>query len=180
MTVSVRNLNRNNEMRLRTSPTASKFRVAFVDADRRAVVEAGDLLSIEVTDADGRLVAEGQLQIKPEHLANAFAIVNPRYNPIPDKTKLLQNYPNPFNPDTWIPFQLAESANVTISIYDISGRLIRTLVLDDRYAGFYTTRDRAAYWNGRNSIGEKVSSGVYFYRINAGKFYAIKRMAILK
>jgi hypothetical protein len=154
--------------------------VAFVDTDRNAVVEASDQLSIQVTDAYGRLVAEEHLRVEPTDLANAFKIVNPRYNPIPEYSALLQNYPNPFNPETWIPFQLSESANVTISLYDVSGNLIRTLALSNRHAGRYITKDRAAYWNGRNVTGEKVSSGIYFYRIDAGKFSATKRMVILK
>ncbi len=92
----------------------------------------------------------------------------------------LQNYPNPFNPETWIPFQLAENANVTISIYDISGKLIRTLVLGDQHAGMYITKERAVYWDGRNNLNEKVSNGVYFYKVSAGEFSAVKRMAIVK
>ncbi len=187
LTVSVRNLNRNSETRRYSgvkppniTKSHSEFRVVFVDADRRAVVETGDQLLLEVTDSDGRLVAENRVTIDPTDLANAYKIINPRYNPIPDQTVLLQNYPNPFNPETWIPFQLSESANVTISIYDISGELLHTLVLGDRHAGIYTARDRAAHWDGRNGIGEKVSSGVYFYQIDASKFSAIKRMVILK
>ncbi len=179
LTVSVRN-SALTERSTYITKSHSAFRVVFVDSDRRAVVETGGQLLFEVTDADGRLVAEKQVTIDPTDLANAYKIINPRYNPIPDYTALLQNYPNPFNPETWIPFQLSESANITISIYDISGKLIRTLFLGDRHAGIYTARDRAAHWDGRNGVGEKVSSGVYFYRINAGKFYAIKRMAILK
>ncbi len=188
LTVSVRNsaLTERSTYQIKSNkvpgafPTSSAFRVVFVDSDRRAVVEAGDPLSIEVIDADGRLVAEKQVTIDPTDIENAYKIVNPHYNPIPDYTALLQNYPNPFNPDTWIPFQLAENANVTISIYDISGELLRTLVLGDQHAGIYTTKDRAAHWGGRNGVGERVSSGVYFYRLDAGKFSAIKRMVILK
>jgi len=180
LTVTVRNVNRNIYREYSPSPTHLGFRVAFVDADRNAVIEAGELLSIEIKDANGQLVAKEHLKVEPKDLANAFAIVNPRYEPIPKQTMLLQNYPNPFNPETWIPFQLSESANATISIYDISGYLIRTLALGNRHAGIYMTKARAAYWNGRNVTGERVSSGVYFYRINAGKFSAMKRMVILK
>ena len=178
LTVSVRNVNRN--LCRECTLSHSEFRIAFVNADRRAVVEAGDRLEVKVTDANGRLVAEKQIKVEPRDITNALAIVNPCYNPIPEHTVLLQNYPNPFNPETWIPFQLAECAYVKISIYDISGKLIRTLVLGDRYAGIYTAKDRAAYWNGRNNVGERVSSGVYFYIINAGNFSAKKRMVILK
>jgi len=99
---------------------------------------------------------------------------------IPDKTALLQNFPNPFNPETWIPFQLATDADVTISIYNASGELIRRLTLGRKSAGLYTTKETAAYWDGRNEIGERVASGVYFYTIKAGDYTATKRLTILK
>ena len=96
------------------------------------------------------------------------------------ENQLLQNYPNPFNPETWIPFKLAQDAPVTISIYDTKGQLIRTISLGNRNAGIYTTKDKAAYWDGRDSLGEQVSSGVYFYTLQAGEFRATRKMVILK
>jgi len=96
------------------------------------------------------------------------------------KCELLQNYPNPFNPETWIPFQLAQPANVVISIYDVSGQLVRKIGLGDMPAGVYVSKDRAVYWNGCNDTGEKMSSGIYFYNIQAGNYSATKRMLILK
>lgn len=97
------------------------------------------------------------------------------------KNCLYQNYPNPFNPDTWIPFQLAESADVSINIYDITGRLIRSINLGELPAGTYINKDKAVHWNGSNSTGEKVSSGVYFYHLKAGDYSsATKSMLILK
>ena len=95
-------------------------------------------------------------------------------------TKLLPNYPNPFNPETWIPYQLAETADVNIKIYDISGRLVRTLSVGFKPIGYYLTRERAAYWDGRNEAGESVSSGVYFLQFVAGEFTATQRMVIVK
>jgi len=97
---------------------------------------------------------------------------------IPEKSMLLQNYPNPFNPETWIPFSLSKESDVTIEIYDLKGRLIRKLVLGRMPPGFYITRDKAAYWDGRNELGEKVSSGVYFYILKAGDFKAVKKMVV--
>jgi hypothetical protein len=94
--------------------------------------------------------------------------------------KLSQNFPNPFNPETWIPFQLTESAAVTISIYDSLGQLIRVMNLGEKLAGFYTSKETSAYWDGRNSNGEIVSSGVYFYAIRAGKFFAQKKMIVVR
>ena len=98
----------------------------------------------------------------------------------PKETVLLPNYPNPFNPETWIPYQLARSADVTLTIYDIKGLLVRQLDLGYQSAGYYTDRMRAAYWNGRNDRGELVASGVYFYQLQAGDYTAVRRLVILK
>jgi hypothetical protein len=99
---------------------------------------------------------------------------------VPHKTQLLANYPNPFNPETWIPFELSDDANVNIQIYDVSGRLVRTLDIGYRSAGHYVSHSAAAYWDGHNSSGERVASGVYLYRLTAGDFSAMRRMVILK
>ena len=99
---------------------------------------------------------------------------------IPDETALLHNYPNPFNPETWIPYQLAEPAEVTLTIHAINGTLIRTLTLGYQPAGIYQTRSRAAYWDGKNDVGEPVASGVYFYTLTAGDFNATRKMLIAK
>ena len=100
--------------------------------------------------------------------------------PIPEKTTLLANYPNPFNPETWIPYQLAQPAEVTISIHAIDGTLVRTLPLGEMPAGVYQGKSRAAYWDGKNVQGERVTSGVYFYTLEAGQFTATRKMLILK
>ncbi|MBM3242308.1 T9SS type A sorting domain-containing protein [Candidatus Poribacteria bacterium] len=110
------------------------------------------------------------------------------------RTALFQNYPNPFNPETWIPYQLERDSNVTIRIMDIQGRLVRQLNLGSNPAGAYVSHERAAYWDGRNTLGEKVSSGIYFYTLQveystptintglneAGKFTATRKMVIMK
>ena len=98
----------------------------------------------------------------------------------PKETRLLANYPNPFNPETWIPYQLAKSANVKISIYAADGKLIRMLDLGHQPIGIYESRSRAAYWDGKNALGEPVASGVYFYVLTAGEFTATRKMLILK
>ncbi len=98
----------------------------------------------------------------------------------PEKTTLLANYPNPFNPETWIPYQLAEPAAVTLHIYAINGVLVRTLDLGHQSEGRYHDRSRAAYWDGRNEVGEAVASGVYFYTLTAGNFTATRKMLIRK
>ena len=99
---------------------------------------------------------------------------------IPKETALLANYPNPFNPETWIPYHLAKDADVTLQIYAINGRLIRTLALGHQPAGMYQDRSRAAYWDGKNAFGEPVASGLYFYTLTAGDFVATRKMLIRK
>ena len=108
---------------------------------------------------------------------------------IPKETALLANYPNPFNPETWIPYQLANPADVNISIYAVDGTLVRTLDLGHQAMGSYQGKSRAAYWDGRNAVGEPVASGVYFYTLStestrdsvtAGTFTATRKMLILK
>ncbi|MBM3239033.1 T9SS type A sorting domain-containing protein [Candidatus Poribacteria bacterium] len=99
---------------------------------------------------------------------------------IPSRTALFQNYPNPFNPDTWLPYQLATAAPVTIRIYNTKGQLIRIINLGLKKAGIYITKNGAAYWDGKNATGETVSSGVYFYQLQAGGFFATRKMVIVK
>ena len=98
----------------------------------------------------------------------------------PRQTGLLANYPNPFNPETWIPYQLAVPADVMLSIYAVDGQIVRRLTLGHKAAGRYQSRSRAAYWNGRNEVGEPVASGIYFYTITAGEFTATRKMLIRK
>ena len=98
----------------------------------------------------------------------------------PEKTQLLANYPNPFNPETWIPYQLSKSADVTLTIYAVDGHVVRTLALGHQAAGVYQSRSRAAYWDGRNAVGEPVASGLYFYTLTAGDFTATRKMLIRK
>jgi hypothetical protein len=99
---------------------------------------------------------------------------------IPQKPILYQNYPNPFNPETWIPYQLSQSADVNIIIYNAAGQVVRELELTQQPAGLYLDKDKAAYWNGKNQSGERVASGIYFYTIRAGDFTATQKMILLK
>lgn len=98
----------------------------------------------------------------------------------PEKTVLLSNYPNPFNPETWIPYQLSEQADVTLHIYSSDGQLVRTLALGNQSAGIYQNPSKAIYWDGNNEYGESVASGVYFYTLTAGNYTATRRMVIRK
>ena len=99
---------------------------------------------------------------------------------IPEKTVLLHNYPNPFNPETWIPYQLAKPTEVTLTIHAANGAVVRTLELGHQPAGFYESRPRAAYWDGKNEVGESVASGVYFYTFTADDFAVTRKMLIRK
>ena len=99
---------------------------------------------------------------------------------IPEATALLPNYPNPFNPETWIPYHLATDAEVTLTIYDVRGSVVRELTLGHQSAGVYESRGRAAYWDGKNQLGEKVASGLYFYTLTAGDFNATRKLLIAK
>ena len=98
----------------------------------------------------------------------------------PAETLLLPNYPNPFNPETYIPYQLATPADVIVSIHAPNGALIRVLALGHQPAGVYQSWDRAAFWDGKNEVGESVASGVYFYTLKAGDFTATRKMLIRK
>ena len=99
---------------------------------------------------------------------------------IPKETTLLANYPNPFNPETWLPYQLAKSADVTLRIYAVDGTVVRTLALGHQSMGIYQDKSRSAYWDGRNKVGEPVASGIYFYTLTAGDFTATRKMLIRK
>ena len=98
----------------------------------------------------------------------------------PEKTQLLANYPNPFNPETWIPYELATDTDVRITIYNTQGVVIRSLQFGHQSAGYYVGRDRAAYWDGRNALGEQVASGLYFYQLETDEMSLMRKMVILK
>jgi V8-like Glu-specific endopeptidase/uncharacterized protein YjbI with pentapeptide repeats len=99
---------------------------------------------------------------------------------VPEQTALLPNYPNPFNPETWIPYHLSKDAEVMLTIYDVRGIAVRELTLGHQPAGIYESRGRAAYWDGRNQLGEHIASGVYFYTLTAGDFTATRKLIIRK
>ena len=157
------------------------FAAAFADLTRQSVVKAGDRLEVTVMDRSGEIASEKiPITVTEESLRQAFLPIILTGVGKPDHSLLLQNYPNPFNPETWIPYQLREPADVAIHIYDSTGRLVRTLSLGRRSAGFYRSRARAAYWDGKNDSGEHVASGVYFYQLRADDFSATRRMLITK
>ena len=157
------------------------FAAATADLSRKSVVQVGDVIDIRVIAPDGNVESRTlQLKVSPQDLVNAVLSVNIDGIGKPINNQLLQNYPNPFNPETWIPYQLSDESSVSVSIYDATGNLIRSLSLGIQSAGFYNSRDRAAYWDGRNVLGEQVSSGVYFYQLTTPTFQQTRRLVIVK
>ena len=177
--VHVRNLRTNST--ITTSVQGDYFAAATADLTRRSVVKVGDMIEVRVLGPDGNVESQTRsFKVTPEHLLNAVLSVNLDSIGQPMQNRLLQNYPNPFNPETWIPYQLSEDSSVSVSIYDASGKLVRTLSLGTQSAGFYNSRERAAYWDGRNALGEQVASGIYFYQLTTPSFQQTRRLVILK
>ena len=177
--VIVRNLRTNNT--ITGSVRGDYFAAATADLSRRSVVEVGDVIEVRVIGPGGTVESHTlSHEVTPEDLANAVLAIRLDSIGKPKLTQLLQNFPNPFNPETWIPYQLETSADVTLQIYNASGDMVRTLDLGFKQQGFYMSRSRAAYWDGRNHLGEQVASGVYFYSLNTSDFSATRKMLILK
>ena len=140
----------------------------------------GDVIKITAEVPKGYMAEPIFHRITFEEIESGVVSVKLTLRRIPDQTMLLPNYPNPFNPETWIPFQLAQGTEVTIRIYDLKGRLVRKLNLGYKPAGIYADRQHAAYWDGRNELGERVASGIYIYRMKAGDKTFTRRMTIIK
>ena len=177
--VIVRNLRTNSTI---SAPVEGDyFAAATADLARRSVVEAGDVIELHVVGPDGNVESPTlRFNVTPEHLANAVLSVRLDGIGKPQQNQLLQNYPNPFNPETWIPYQLSGDSPVSVSIYDRTGVLVRTLSLGMQSAGFYNSRGRAASWDGRNDDGEHVASGLYFYQLRTPTFHQTRRLVIVK
>ena len=177
--VVVHNLRTNSV--ITTTVQGDYFAAANADLTRRSVVRAGDVIELRVIDPGGNAELQTlSFKVTPEDLANAVLSVRLDGVGQPTQNLLLQNYPNPFNPETWIPYQLSEDSLVSISIYDTTGQLVRTLSLGFQSAGFYNSQGRAAYWDGRNALGERVASGVYFYQLTTPAFEQTRRLVIVK
>ena len=144
------------------------------------------LETLTVTDVQKWLTDTEQLKLTDARMQRGIIVLQQLLEALrqaeatPAETALLPNFPNPFNPETWIPYQLAKAADVTMTLYAADGRLVRTLALGHQSAGVYHSRTRAAYWDGRNELGEPVASGIYFYMIKAGEFTATRKMLIRK
>ncbi len=177
--VIVRNLRTNST--ITAAVQGDYFAAATADLARRSVVQIGDVIELHVLGPDGNVESQTmRFSVTPEHLANAVLSIRLYGVGKPEQNQLLQNYPNPFNPETWIPYQLSDDSPVSVSIYDRTGVRIRTLSLGIQSAGFYNSRGRAAYWDGRNENGELVASGIYFYELSTPSFRQLRRMVIIK
>ena len=177
--VIVRNLRTSRV--ITTTVRGDYFAAATADLTRRSVVQAGDVIEIHVIGPGGNIESHTlNFKVTPESIADAVLSIRLDSIGKPKLTQLLQNFPNPFNPETWIPYQLSEDSLVSLSIYDTTGKLIRTLPLGYQSAGFYNSRGRAAYWDGRNETGESVASGIYFYQLTTPSFHQTRRLVIIK
>ena len=177
--VVVRNLRTNGV--ITTSVQGDYFAAATANLARQSVVQVGDTIELRVIGPGGNAEAQTlNFKVTPEDLANAVLSVTLDGIGQPTQNLLLQNYPNPFNPETWIPYQLSEDTPVSIAIYDTTGQLVRTLSLGFQSAGFYNSQGRAAYWDGRNALGERVASGLYFYQLTTPSFQQTRRLVIVK
>lgn len=158
---------------------------------RITFASTGRLLKQEIASLEFYIMADGMSPLNIQRVQ----LYDPNAHPLsskitdgefrswtmaPERNALLQNFPNPFNPETWIPYQLKEDREVTVQIYSTAGNLVRQLHIGYKQAGLYVNRDRAAYWDGKNSAGETVASGVYFYSIRAGDFYTTRKMTVLR
>jgi hypothetical protein len=163
---------------------ATYFAAALAGLNRKNVVQMGDRLEVTVepvlSETKGQSDRLSYFTVTAKSIRQAFLPIRIKNIEIPRQSLLLQNYPNPFNPETWIPFQIKQPANVVIRIYNANGQLVRNLDLGQRAAGFYFGHSRAAYWDGHNDADEKVASGVYFYQLQAGDFSATRRMLVVK
>ena len=181
-TVVAKNLRTGEVATRQVSSDHREFNTVWADLSRKSVIEAGDALEVILFDDLGNIVSGPFTHtVDVEDLRNAYLSLPLTVGDVhPASTILAQNFPNPFNPETWIPYQLENSADVTLQIYDTSGGIVRTLDLGFKQQGFYMTRSTAAYWDGRNNMGEQVASGVYFYSLQTADFSATRKMLILK
>ncbi len=171
----------NGHTRVAEAVESNSFHAAWAKMNRQTVVSVGDTLTIEVRDTTGDMIRTLQHKISAADIRRAFTEL--RLTPAdltPKRTVLLANYPNPFNPETWLPYQLANDAEVTIRIYSLAGQLVRNLELGFQQAGYYIGKSRAAYWDGRNDLGERLASSVYFYQLSTSESSTTRKMVIRK
>ena len=156
-------------------PWRGRVRLGTLELETNSSADSAQSLNPAVSVAAAHLVSvDGQsVRVGVEPFSHGSVASSP------DGSVSL-TYPNPFNPETWIPFQLHRAAHVRITIYDVLGHEVRGFDLGYLSAGYYKTRERAVYWDGRNEVNERVASGTYFYRLEAGDFVGTHRLVVLK
>ena len=180
--VTVKNLSTRRAVAAVTGPDEAGYRLTVVDIETGRAATIGDTLEISAQSPNPFIgVKPLRYTVTTEDVKQSL-IQLPELvaYEIPAETELLHNYPNPFNPETWIPYRLAEDAFVTLTIYDQTGQVVRTIDVGHQIASVYESRSKAIYWDGRNGLGEQVASGVYFYHLSAGDYSATRKMLILK
>ena len=180
--VTVKNLSTRRAVAAVTAPAEAGYRLTVVDIETGRAATIGDTLEISAQSPNPFIGVEPLRYTVTAEDVKQSLIQLPELvvYEIPAETQLLVNYPNPFNPETWIPYRLAEDAFVTLTIYDQTGQIVRTLDVGHQIAAVYENRSKAIYWDGRNQVGEQVASGVYFYHLSAGDYSATRKMLILK
>jgi antitoxin component of MazEF toxin-antitoxin module len=181
--IRIIDISSDNDVLLESNLTESgKLRISFVSISKLGNSIANLHFAV-LTDNLSPLTLQSVELYRSDALPIRVNKVSNQFNSLikkPDNNLLLQNYPNPFNPETWIPYQLNKDNDVVIKIYSSSGLLIRSLNLGYKSAGFYASKDKAAFWDGKNEAGEQIASGIYFYSIQAKDFTATKMMVVTK
>ena len=186
--VTVKNLSTDKKLATATLDDEMGYRLTVVDIETGRAATVGDILEIAAQSPNPFIGVEPfRYTVTAEDVKRSL-IQLPELvaYEIPAETQLLANYPNPFNPETWIPYRLAEDASVTLTIYDGTGQIVRTISVGHQVAAVYESQSKAIYWDGRNDLGEQVASGVYFYTLTVrsetkvGDFSATRKMLILK
>ena len=180
--VTVKNLSTGRKITTVTGINEIGYRITTVDIETGRAATIGDILEISAESSDPLIGVQPLWYTITVEDVKRSRIQLPglvAYE-IPTETELLANYPNPFNPETWIPYRLAQDAFVTLTIYDVNGRIIRTLDVGHQIAAVYESRSKAIHWDGKNRLGEPVTSGIYFYALTAGDYSATRKMVILK
>ncbi|MEG8990516.1 FlgD immunoglobulin-like domain containing protein [Ignavibacteria bacterium 4148-Me] len=129
------------------------------------------LINLSLKDKEAQVNLNASAKLNDQ----SFGMMSVKVKEIPAEFSISQNYPNPFNPTTSIKYAIPQDARVSLVVYDMLGQVVKTLVDQEQEAGYYTVR-----WDGTNNFGSKVSSGIYIYRIVAGKYTSTMKMNLLK
>ena len=158
-----------------------QFKAIIIDPNQQSIVQTGDRIDISVFDREGTLVSETfVIYVNQQDIVKAYRVLRLKPRLIPNRTRLLPNYPNPSNPETWIPFEINQDSEVSITIYDISGTPVRTIRVGYVEAGSYISQSRAIYWEGKTDTGGRISSGIYFYTLRMDTSICTRKMIVLK